>query len=331
MNYIASYELPLWIDYLKDSNISRYDEFPRLPECEHPISIVGRLVPCGHCVLCQSRKKKEWINRNMCESRLHKTSCFMTLTFSDDNLEKSIFPTVQKFLKRLRKIYGKFRYFGCFEKGEKSGRPHFHILFYGFCPQKIKYKGIISRTINEQMALIWRQGFVKVDALCPQTISYVCGYVQKKLDKNEYKPESYSWREHIHQSKYNYDYVNKDTYFFMSKGIGYNYILSDIENICRKGFYVLNGYRKGLGKWIRDKLKRMNTYLSIKCLTLLDNKLNEQKENCELLPDYVLNWAFNHKDLIGKNDDDKDIYFYYLDFMRNLNLQKVSEIIRLRE
>lgn len=322
-------ELPQIFNSPYLENIERYRSFPRVPVCEHPIAVSnGHLVPCGHCLLCQARKKKEWINRNVCESKLHHQSCFLTLTFDDNHLENAVYPTVQKFLKRLRKIYGPFRYFGCFEKGERSGRPHFHMLIYGILPYIVKYKGCRKRTINECLATIWQQGFVRMDALNEKIIAYVCGYVQKKRDKNEYKPHQLSWREHTRASKYSYFYRYKDTYFFMSKGIGFNYFLPKIKSFVLKGFYALNGYKKYFGKWLRDKLKRSKDFLSQSLVWLLNGR-DEEAESCDFLPSYVMEFAEKHPELIGPDDDELDIYYKYFDYFMSLNLQKKSFLCRI--
>eukprot|EP01043_Picozoa_sp_COSAG02_P068353 COSAG02_NODE_11317_length_1749_cov_1.025455_4_plen_67_part_01 len=66
---------------------------------------------------------------------MHEKSCFITLTFSPEELNKRGNPDsldvrdFQLFMKRLRKKHQhKIRFFNCGEYGEKNQRPHYHAL-----------------------------------------------------------------------------------------------------------------------------------------------------------------------------------------------------------
>lgn len=98
------------------------------PSCIKPIYVKGEYYPCGKCLLCRSKLRNEWVQR--CEFELcdHSKSCFLTLTFTEENVAKYwqnedlnvLYDDVRYFFKRVRKNYGKFRYFGVFELGKKA-------------------------------------------------------------------------------------------------------------------------------------------------------------------------------------------------------------------
>jgi len=67
---------------------------------------------------------------------MHKRSCFITLTYSDEKLPEDFSVSLrewQLFAKRLRKkLVTKIRHFAVGEYGDKSFRPHYHALIFGY-------------------------------------------------------------------------------------------------------------------------------------------------------------------------------------------------------
>ena len=69
-------------------------------------------LPCGRCIGCRLERSRQWAIRCMHEASLHKDNVFVTLTYSDEALEKAGNLTLrelrhvdfQLFMKRLRKI-----------------------------------------------------------------------------------------------------------------------------------------------------------------------------------------------------------------------------------
>lgn len=110
-------------------------------------------VPCGHCILCREKKRKNLAFRCQAEtnywaSQGAPTPLFVTLTYNNTYLPRtdSGHPTlrgddVTRFLKRLRQnlirrydasVVSKLRYCLCGEYGSHTFRPHYHVLFWNF-------------------------------------------------------------------------------------------------------------------------------------------------------------------------------------------------------
>lgn len=165
-------------------------------KCLNPILLhdkLGKLVevPCGHCYTCKKTRAKEWAFRLMCEQLEHNSSVFITLTYSPEfitNVPYAPFPfyatlypkDLTNFFKRLRFNLGnrKIRYYACGEYGGETKRPHYHAILFNvdYCDTPIIEKS-------------WSQGFVKVEDVNIATISYVAGYVQKKLYGSDVYPD----------------------------------------------------------------------------------------------------------------------------------------------
>lgn len=143
-------------------------------------------VPCRKCAACKANKRSEWYIRLKMESKDHDSIYFVTLTYSDNNLtfkpyhigdgEYKMLASlhkrdVQLFLKRLRKNTGqKLRYFVCGEYGEKTLRPHYHMILFG----------LDSKQKDVEILKAWQKGHVRVDPISEARMKYVTGYVLKQ-------------------------------------------------------------------------------------------------------------------------------------------------------
>lgn len=128
--------------------------------------------PCGKCRACKLRKANEkMIISIFAAHEFKKKGQFLTLTYSDEFLPNGLqHSDFAAFMKRLRKADGTsgVKMFVAGEYGEKSGREHFHVLFYNH-----KY----------DIALVckaWPFGFVYDGTLTPKAMKYVSGYINKK-------------------------------------------------------------------------------------------------------------------------------------------------------
>lgn len=92
-------------------------------------------VPCGQCLECRIQQTRVWADRCVLEAKQWNDNYFITLTYDDCNvpsngsLNKRDY---QLFLKRLRKRFPdtKIRYLISGEYGDRSMRPHFHLILF---------------------------------------------------------------------------------------------------------------------------------------------------------------------------------------------------------
>ena len=158
-------------------------------------------LPCSKCIGCRLNYARSWALRCQLEAwttkKIHeRSSCFITLTFSNEELEKRKNPwsvdkvDFQLFMKKLRKKHGEnIRYFHCGEYGEKTHRPHYHALIFGH-DFRIKTKnnkvqkfgkGKFPLYNSEELNNLWSMGHCTVGELNFDTASYTARYVTKKL------------------------------------------------------------------------------------------------------------------------------------------------------
>lgn len=180
-------------------------------------------VPCGKCLECRIQYARVWADRCVLEAKKYKDNYFVTLTYDDFFLpnRNSLEPKdLQLFIKRLRKYYSnkhpgiKIRFLASGEYGDRSWRPHYHIILFN-CPIddlsytferkevvdidvctgkpifgpyiKTNLEGnkkdmLFSKTIYE----LWHcQGNISVQQFNYDTAAYVSQYVTKKC-KTDY-------------------------------------------------------------------------------------------------------------------------------------------------
>ena len=108
------------------------------------LASVEAKVPCGWCVNCRQNKRQSWVYRLRIGSDLFQTN--VAVVSKRD---------VQLFMKRLRKKYEdyKMRYFVTSEYGAKNGRPHYHMILFGF--------PFTGKMAGDLLAECWQNGFVQ--------------------------------------------------------------------------------------------------------------------------------------------------------------------------
>lgn len=208
-------------------------------------------VPCGHCVECEKQKAQEWSIRCMHELKYHKRACMITLTYNDmrlpvDGVRKA---DLQGFMKRLRryadyhgeKISSSIRYFGSGEYGEKGGRPHYHIIIFGWCPTDLKFFKHDKRGnpiyLSNSLATIWGKGFVSVGIdLSQKTVMYCAKYLQKGA---------------------NFDGQNPPFTLQSRKPmIGYDWLMANREKVEKDGFIYTQMGKCPVPRAYKDYLRR---------------------------------------------------------------------------
>lgn len=160
--------------------------------CSSPPTVshagVSYQVRCGQCMECRLAYSREWAIRMTHEQQCHAQSCFLTLTYDDQNLpafgqlEKR---ALQLFFKRLRKAIGPFRYVACGEYGELRRRPHFHVALFGndFRDDRVEF-GIHKGErlfISPTLARSWPFGHHAIGSLTFESAAYIARYITKRI------------------------------------------------------------------------------------------------------------------------------------------------------
>lgn len=172
-------------------------------------------IPCGKCIECRLAYSRQWADRCMLEAKSWEHNHFLTLTYNEENLTqaqqidlgtgevfKAPYATLvpedlTKFMKDLRRYYkyhyghDNIRFYACGEYGDKSGRPHFHVIVFNLPINDLVYfhtnhahdKLYLSDTIAE----IWGKGHVIVGDVTWNSAAYTARYVMKKIKGPEAK------------------------------------------------------------------------------------------------------------------------------------------------
>lgn len=163
-------------------------------------------VPCGSCISCRLDYSKDWANRCHLEASQYLFNWFVTLTYNDDELFPGKFgnPTLMQeqltdFIHKVRdklryKGHVGVRYFGCGEYGEKTMRPHYHLILFN-CPLDdvtpdiptddgciIHKKNALGDQYyySKTIADCWNKGMCIIADCNWNTSAYVSRYVMKK-------------------------------------------------------------------------------------------------------------------------------------------------------
>lgn len=154
--------------------------------CKKPFMAGTVPFGCGQCLPCRINRARQWQWRQVLESLTHDENCFVTLTYSDDNLPRdgSLDPkALQLFLKRVREKIEplRIRFFAVGEYGEHSLRPHYHLSLFGLSGFTVVHGHNAAFTGSQAIAASWPHGFVQVGEFTPASAGYLTGYVVKKL------------------------------------------------------------------------------------------------------------------------------------------------------
>lgn len=145
-------------------------------------------VPCGQCIGCRLERSRQWAIRCMHEASLHEDNCFITLTYNNEHLpaDGSLnLDHFQRFMKRLRKKFGKVRFFHCGEYGELNSRPHYHACIFGFdFPDRELFssRDNIKLYRSKSLEQLWPYGFATIGDVTFESAAYVARYIMKKVN-----------------------------------------------------------------------------------------------------------------------------------------------------
>ncbi len=176
--------------------------------CFHPIEVGIRrksiysdrgvkdlqVVPCGSCIGCRSEQGRQWAVRMMHESRMHRDNLFVTLTYDEEEIPDNgslVAKDLSGFIKNLRKRNPdrRFSFFGCGEYGERTQRPHYHALLFGFDFLDRHSSVDVSRPDvwgSETLDAVWGRGRTEIGSVTMASARYVAGYIGKKQKARDF-------------------------------------------------------------------------------------------------------------------------------------------------
>lgn len=226
-------EFPIFIKNKNFENLPRHLEYLR--------------VPCGKCLFCRLEHAKEWGLRCALEwfTRKDNECYFLTLTYSDFYNDGKLHKQhVRSFIKKLRSLNRgiKFKYFVCGEFGEKTNRPHYHMLLFGLNLGKLifyKMSGNNALYFSDQLNHIWEYGYVVVGDLTFNSAFYTARYAMKKNKVQQ-------------------------TIQLQSQGIGKQYFLDNCKEIINSGYVSFRGIKYKIPRYflfrIYKKMVSEKTY-----------------------------------------------------------------------
>lgn len=201
------------------------------------------LTPCGKCLQCRIGRTAEWTIRLLHEKTCHEESCFITLTYDEDNLPANgtlVKSDLQKFFKRLRKLIypKKIKYFACGEYGPETLRPHYHAIIFGWEPKEV-YKSVGQRKSSVELQQTWSFGnhdfgFVEADS-CKYVASYIEGKYSGEMADIVYKK-------------------NIAPFSLKSLGLGKDYLMKNADKIRENLCVTYRGKEVGLPRYYCNKL-----------------------------------------------------------------------------
>lgn len=177
------------------------------PYCDDPVKVVRSrrsangvkgvevsfFAPCRRCAKCLQFRQMKWRERALIEHQQAPRTWFVTLTFSPHHLagiiaesyrlpvesrvkaiDRAAYEHIKRYFKRLRKAGHRFRYLAVYERGEETGRSHYHLLLHEIS------RPIPKRDIEAQWRSHVHCRLVADDGR--GTASYITKYATKSLD-----------------------------------------------------------------------------------------------------------------------------------------------------
>jgi len=207
-------------------------------------------------------RARSWSTRCLHESQLYDHNSFLTLTYSDENLVYGAegatlhLPHLQNFFKSLRHEY-ECRYFACGEYGDKTHRPHYHVLLFGVDFKSDRTISTLNKfktkndTLYESKSLSshWKHGNAIIGDLTHQSINYVTRYLLKKA-----KAERRS-RSPAHEGE-----AEQPEFQVMSRrpGLGSGWYENFRSDLYPHDNVVINGKKMPIPRFYSEKYRNTN-------------------------------------------------------------------------
>lgn len=147
--------------------------------CIYPVKLGTAEVGCGTCPPCRVNRRRDWVARMLLHHAGHVgESAFVTLTYRDEEVPRDkdgipcLFPGhCRWFLQRLRRSIGELRYCIVGEYGERTARPHYHLLVW--CKSGVDVAAAVRTA--------WDKGFCDVGEISEASVTYTVSYILKQV------------------------------------------------------------------------------------------------------------------------------------------------------
>lgn len=296
------------------------------------------IIPCKKCKICRIAYANEWATRCYCELVTNPNAIFVTLSYNNENLPKNKYgkQTLRKqditdFKKRLRQhLYRKtgnrikIKTFECGEYGEKKGRPHYHMIIWGYRPEDMKIRKLNKQQqplyTSEEIEKLWGKGFTIIGNVSYESASYVARYTQKKINeidkRNKGREQSY-----INMSR--------------SDGVGLQFWQSQNASIKKnKGIYIPT--RKGvklrnIPKYYMKKWEEEITGENKRELEQMTEAMNEDYEYLQEIKRETLEETrapIKLWEMLGDREKAKEIKRRRKEYLENETIKKHNKWIK---
>lgn len=218
-------------------------------------------LPCGQCMGCRLDHARDWATRLHHENQMHETSCFLTLTYSNEHMPDDYSVSkraMQLFMKRLRKSLNDqaVRFFLCGEYGGITFRPHYHALIFGHDFAADRYlwrkteRGHLTYR-SPSLEKIWPFGHSEVGQVTVQSAGYVARYMTKKINGD--RAEAHYTR--LHPGTGQFVRVSPEFILMSTRpGIGASWYDRFSSDAFPSDFVVINGARRPVPRYYFKKL-----------------------------------------------------------------------------
>lgn len=233
-------------------------------------------IECRKCLACRLNGARDKAIRCWHETRMHPSSIFITLTYSDEHLEspRLIYSHWQTFIKDLRNHVDyktlstqKITCMVTGEYGDKNKRPHWHAIIFNYAPDDAKIlretdRGDIVYT-SETLSNIWNKGLVEFGSVTLDSANYVARYAAKKLS-------------HGKDQDHNYHPLHRTS---SRRAIGRSWIEKNFKHTFENGFVVLpNGQQSKIPRYYVDWAKQHQPEAWLYYVTKLRPEIQKTQE-----------------------------------------------------
>lgn len=256
-------------------------------------------IPCGHCEECNKQRARGWAFRILKEAELYEENYFISFDYNDEHLPYSekgfntlVKDTISKFNKKLKTYLKRaakpsnFRFYGIGEYGDRTYRPHYHVMYFNLHLDDLKFHYISNGNLfftSEFLQNLWKDengeiGHVDIGLIGVGSACYIARYCDKKQDRTK-------------QEKLIMSNMLQPEFSVMSRrpGIG-SYYLDKLKNDFENQVFTLysNGNEFSIPIYYKKKLQDIVSPEALKCYEDRNKMLMKIKFSNDLLLSDIL-------------------------------------------